>query len=181
MSQTLEEKRISELTERIENFLCEGEAFLIRFQEDELEVLPAEQASPIRRNHEELYGLLLSINQQLAEAALIPRWVVRLLVLTWILALHLEWFSGLPVPFDISKLQSGWVYALIAVFGFAVNSLFKEWRQHRIYADRRGELLTQIAETGLSKYRVVTHLQDDGELSDISHMLKKDHAQEARY
>ena len=58
MSETLEEKRIAELTERIEDFLCEGEEFLIRCQEGETEVVPGAQASPVRRNHEELYGFL---------------------------------------------------------------------------------------------------------------------------
>lgn len=181
MSQTLEEKRISELTERIEDFLCEGEAFLIRCQDDAVEVLPAEQANPVRRNHEELYGLLLSLNRQLSDAALIPRWMVRFLTFGLILALHLEWFSGLALPIDLAKLQNYWVYGLILLLGFAINSLIKEWRQHQIYGHRRGELLAQLNETGLGKYRLLTQIEGESDLSDISHMLKKDHAQESRF
>jgi hypothetical protein len=181
MSETLEEKRISELTERIEDFLCEGESFLIRCQDDELEVLPAQQANPVRRNHEELYGLLLSLNQQLADAALIPRWVVRLSVLTLILALHLNWFSGWDLPIDLGKLQSLWVYGLMALLGHAVNSLITEWRQHQIYAGRRGELLAHLNEIGLGKYRLLTQIEGEALLSEVSHLVKKDHAQEARF
>lgn len=181
MSQTLEEKRIAELTERIEDFLCEGESFLIRCQDEEIEVLPAQQANPIRQNHEELYGLLLSLNQQLAEAAVIPRWFVRFLVFSMILGLHLEWFSGLALPIDWAKLQSWWVYLLIFLLGYAFNSLLKEWRQHQIYAHRRGELMQHLNESGLGRYRLLTQIEEEPNLSEVSHMLKRDHAQEARF
>jgi hypothetical protein len=181
MSQTLEEKRIAELTERIEDFLCEGEAFIIRREEDELEVLPAQKDNPIRRNHEELYGLMLSLNQQLAEAASLPRWVVRLMVLSLILALHLEWLSGLPLPIDFAKLQNYWVYGLIFLLGFAINSTIKEWCQHQIYARRRGELMRQLQDSGLPKYQALTQMEGEPALSEVSHMLKRDHAQEARF
>ena len=180
MSQTLEEKRIAELTERVDGFLCEGESFLIRRQDDELEVVPAESVNPIRRNHEDLYGLLLSLNQELADAALIPRWLVRLSVLAAIVALELEWFSELNLAIDLGKLKSWWVYGLFAVLGFAVNSLVKEWRQHQIYARRRDELISHLNETGLGKYRLLTNIEGEANLSDISYMLKKDQAQEAR-
>ena len=181
MSETLEEKRVAELTERIEDFLCEGEEFLIRCQDDEIEVIATQQASPIRRTHEELYGFLLSLNQQLRDAALIPRWIVRFVILSLILALHLEWFDGLPLPFDVGKLQNWWVYGLILLFGFAVNSLLKEWRQHQIYAHRRGDFLAHLNDSGLPKYRLLTQVDGDPALAEFSLMLKRDHAQEARY
>jgi hypothetical protein len=181
MSQTLEEKRIAELTERIEDFLCEGEEFLIRCQEGETEVIPGPEVSPVRRNHEELYGFLLSLNQQLADAAMLPRWIVRLTLFSLILGLHLDWFSGLALPIDFSKLQSWWAYGLIFLFGLAVNSLIKEAAQHAIYARRRGELLRLLGESGLPKYRLMTQIEGDQALADASHMLKKDHAQEARF
>lgn len=181
MSQTLEEKRIAELTERVEDFLCEGEEFVIRCQDEEIEVLPAQQASPVRRNHEELYGFLLSLNQQLSDAAQIPRWVVRFLVLGMILALELDWFAGLAVPIDFAKLQSWWVYGLLLLFGFAINSLLKEWRQHRIYAGRRSEFLHVLGQIGLAKYRLLTQIENDPALEEVSQMLKRDHTQEARY
>ncbi len=181
MSQTLEEKRIAELTEMVEDFLCEGEAFLVRCEEDQIEVVPAQHANPIRRNHEELYGLMLSLNQQLAQAATLPRWGVRLFVFASILALHLEWFSGLGLPINFAKLQSGWVYGLLFAFGFATNSLIKEWTQHGIYARRRSELQQYITEAGLPKYRVLTEIEGDASLSNVASMLKKDHAQEARF
>lgn len=181
MSQTLEEKRIAELKERIEDFLCEGEEFVIRCQDDEIEVLPAQQSSPVRRNHEELYGLLLSLNHQLAQAAQIPRWIIRFLVLGTILAVHLNWLDGLHLPIDFSKLQSWWVYGLLMLFGFAINSLFKEWRQHRIYAGRRSELVHVLQQSGLAKYRLLTQIENDAALEEVSHMLKRDHTQEARY
>lgn len=181
MSETLEEKRIAELTERIEDFLCEGEEFVIRCQEDEIEVLPAQQASLVRRNHEELYGLLLSLNQQLGEAALIPRWIVRFLVYATILAVHLDWFTGLNIPVNFSKLQSWWFYGLLFLIGFAVNTLLKEWRQHRIYAHRRPEFLNVLQQSGLAKYRLLTQIEDDAALEEVSQMLKRDHTQEARY
>src|SRR5688572_21320074 len=137
MSQTLEEKRIAELTERIDDFLCEGEEFLIRLQDGQTEIISGPEVNPVRRNHEELYGFLLSLNQQLAEAAQLPRWIVRLLFLSLVLGVHLDWFSGLAMPIDFSKLQSWWVYALVSLFGYAVNSLIKEMAQHHIYGKRR--------------------------------------------
>jgi hypothetical protein len=181
MSQTLEEKRIAELTERIEDFLCEGEEYLIRCQEGQTEVIPGPEVNPIRRNHEELYGFLLSLNQQLAEAASLPRWIVRLLFLSLILGLHLDWFSGLALPIDLARLQSWWVYALIFLFGFAVNSLIKELSQHHIYASRRSDLLRLLNESGMPKYRLLTQIEGDSALSEASLMLKRDHAQEARF
>jgi len=181
MSQTLEEKRVAELTDRIADFLCEGEEFLIRCQDDEIEVIPTQHASPLRRSHEELYGFMLSVNQHLREAAIIPRWIVRLLLLSLILALHLDWLSGLALPFQLSKLQSWWVYGLIVVFGYAVNSMLKEWRQHQIYRQRREELLKQLNEYGIPKYRLLTQVEGDDSLDELTMMLKKDHAQEVRY
>jgi len=181
MSETLEEKRIAELTERVEDFLCEGEEFLVRCQDDEIEVIPTQQASPLRKTHEDLYGFLLSLNQQLGDAALIPRWIVRIALLTLILALHLDWFAGLDLPFDLAKLKSGWVYALIGLFGYAVNSLLKEWRQHQIYARRRGDLILELQEGGIPKNRVLTQIEGDPALAECSLLLKRDVLQEARY
>ena len=181
MSQTLEEKRIAELTERIEDFLCEGEEFLIRCQEGETEVVPGPEVNPVRRNHEELYGFLLSLNHQLAEAADLSRWIVRFLFLSVILGLHLDWFSDLALPINFVKLQSWWVYGLVFLFGFAINSLIKEWAQHHVYANRRGELLRLLNESGMPKYRLLTQIEGDASVSEVSHMLKKDHAQEARF
>lgn len=181
MSQTLEEKRVAELTERIDDFLCEGEEFLIRCQEGQTEVIPGPEVSPVRRNHEELYGFLLSLNQQLAEAARLSRWVVRLAFLSLILGLHLDWFSSLALPIDFTKLQNWWVYGLVFLFGFAVNSLIKELAQHHIYANRRADLMRLLRESGLPKYRLLTQIEGDSALSEISHMLKRDHAQEARF
>ncbi len=181
ISQTLEEKRIAELTERIDDFLCEGEEFLIRCQDDQIEVIPAQQTSPVRRNHGELYGFMLSLNQQLSEAAVIPRWIVRFLVLVLILGLHLQWFTGLPLPIDVAKLQSWWVYGLILLFGYAVNSLIHELRQHQIYNRRRGELFHILEASGLVKYRLLTQIDGDPSLVEFSSMLKRDHSQEARY
>jgi hypothetical protein len=181
MSQTLEEKRIAELTERIEDFLCEGEEFLIRCQDGQTEVLAGPEINPVRRNHEELYGFLLSLNQQLSEAANLPRWIVRILFLGLILGLHQDWFSGLPWPIDFAKLQSWWVYGLVFLLGFAINSLIQEWAQHRIYAHRRSEFSRLLNESGLPKYRLLTQIEGDPSLPAVSQMLKKDHAQEARF
>ncbi len=181
LSQTLEEKRVAELTERVEDFLCEGEEFLVRCLDDEIEVIPAQQASAVRRTHEDLYGFMLSLNQQLSEAAAVPRWIVRLGVLALILGLHLDWFAGLPVPIEMAKLQSWWVYGLMLLLGYAVNSLVHEWRQHQIYNNRRAELLHLLNESGLPKYRLLTQIEGDPAVSDFSSMLKKDHTQEARY
>lgn len=181
MSQTLEEKRIAELTERIEDFLCEGEEYLIRREEGQTEVLPGAQINPVRRHHEELYGFLLSLNQRLAEAAAIPRWIVRFVFLSLILGLHLDWFSDLALPINFEKLQNWWVYGLIFLFGFAINSLIKELAQHRIYANSRSELLRLLGESGMPKYRLLTQIEGDAALSDAAHILKKDHAQEARF
>lgn len=181
MSQTLEEKRIAELTGRLEDFLCEGEEFLIRCLEGQTEIIPGPEVSPVRRNHEELYGFLLSLNQQLGDAARLFRWIVRLLFLSLILGLHLDWFSGFALPINLAKLQSWWVYALIFLFGYAINSLIKELAQHYIYASRRSELLRLLNESGLPKYRLLTQIEGDSALSDVAHMLKRDHAQEARF
>lgn len=181
MSQTLEEKRIAELTERIEDFLCEGEEFLIRRQDGETEIISGPEVNPVRRNHEELYGFLLSLNQQLAEAGHLLRWIVRLVFLSLVLGLDLDWFSGFGLPIDFAKLQSWWVYALILLFGFAVNSLIKELAQHQIYAGRRSDLLRLLNDSGLPKYRLLTQIEGDSALSEVSHMLKRDHAQEARF
>jgi hypothetical protein len=124
---------------------------------------------------------LLSLNQQLSEAAYIPRGVVRFTFLSVILGLYLDWFSGLAVPIDFAKLQSWWVYGLTFLFGYAINSLIKEFAQHRIYAHRRSELLRLLNEIGMPKYRLLTQIEGDAALSDASYMLKRDHAQEARF
>ena len=183
MSQTLEEKRIAELTELVEEFLCEGEEYVVRCQDDEIEVLPAAtSSSPLKRSHEELYGLLLSLNQQLTEAARWPRWIVRFVFWGVILGLHLDWFSGVAgLPIDVQKLQTPWAYVLIFLFGFGINSVIKEWQQHRIYARHRAELLHHLQNTGLGRYRVLSQIQGDPGLGAIAQWLKRDHAQEERY
>ncbi len=181
MSQTLEEKRKMDLADLLEEFLCEGEAYLVRGTEDGIEVIRADEGNLVQRNHEILYGFLLSLNEQLSFAARLICWVVRFVIFSLILAIEYDWFSNVAPAIDFAKLQSLWVYGLLMLFLYAVNSMISEWRQHQIYANRRGELLQFMQESGIPKYRLLTLIDDDPSLQFAAQMIRKDHAQEPRY
>ncbi len=172
-SQTLEEKRISDLTSRLEDFLHEGEEFLVRRADGELEIDRPLSGSRLKKTHEELYGHLLAINQRLEEAGGFLTWIVRLAILGVIVGIELHWFTEIA-GVRVESLQSWWLYFLLALGGYAINSLIRDWFIHRAYARGRDELLAAVDESDLGRYRVLTQIEDDPALSEVSRMLKKD-------
>ena len=174
-SQTLEEKRISDLTLHLEDFLHEGEEFLVRRADGELEVDRPVTGSRLKKTHEELYGHLLAVNQQLEEAGGFLTWLVRLLILAVIVAIELRWYDEIA-GVRVESLQSWWLYLLLALGGYAINSLIRDWFIHRAYARGRNELLRAMAESDLGQYRILTQIEDDDALTEVSRMLKKDHS-----
>jgi hypothetical protein len=179
-ARTLEEQRQADLRRHLEEAVFEGESFLVSRQDGELEVEPAPGASRIRRADEELYGVLLSIEQCLADAGRIWRWLVRIGVLTAVIALELGWIERIG-QVNAARLRSWWLYLLLAVCGFVVNILITEAATHRVYARRRDELHEAIEKSGLNRYRVLSLIETDGTLTHVARLLKKDNRQTARF
>lgn len=180
-SEILEDRRAEELAELVDDFVCEGEEFAVSRQDGQVHVVPGGHVSPLKRTHEHFYGLLLSVSQQLAEAsAPLVAWIVRFAGLGGIAAIEREWvthIAGRPI-----KLFQSWlVYFLLMLAVYAINSMIRERIVHFVYARRRGELLDEIAACGLGRYRVLSQIEMDDALADVSRMLKKDTEQEARY
>ncbi len=125
------------------------------------------------REHEELYGLLLMVDQKLENAGdgLVAVFIPGTLGLC--VAIHLEWFPdflGLPV----AKFQSFWFFLLLGILALTIIGAGTNSQKQMIYRRFRPEILDYLATHQISGYQLIARIEGQAALSDVAEILKAD-------
>lgn len=167
--------RADEVSTLLQGSLEEGEGFLVRCQNYSIEVVPFHENEPfeLKHTHEELYGCLLSINEDLSSRRYPYYWILLVAVSFLSLSIHLEWLDTL-FQLSFEPVRSLWFYlaltlAMTVLYNIVIGSV-----ESATYRRRRPELLQAIFESGLSRYRLLSRMEGDPGLSHISEQLKVD-------
>lgn len=167
--------RADEVSTLLEGSLEEGEGFLVRCQNYSIEVVPFHENEPfeLRHTHEELYGCLLSINEDLAKRRYPYFWIVLVAVSFFSLSVHLEWLDQ-AFQMSFESIRNVWFYLALTLAISVIYNVVIAAVESATYRRRRPELLQAIFEAGLSRYRLLSRMEGDPGLSHISDQLKVD-------
>jgi hypothetical protein len=128
----------------------------------------------LRQRHQELYGRLLEVHAAIDNSGsfLFPAyWVTALVVGSVVWS---GWYQRIPGLQGI-ELSNFWTYAALftaALFGYGFHSQWSEWWRYRRY---RGALRSLAAEAGISRYQLLTRLENDTAVKKALDMIKRDH------
>lgn len=173
-SEPWNQDRIEQIQDLLDGVVDEGECYLVRCHNGEIEAaaMSKEGIVPLRLTHEELYGCMLSINEDISAAGSHLMSVMFFAAVAFCVGIHLQWFAELS-PF-LAKFNSLWFFlpflALVIYVGKTISWIVGD----RVYSFRRNELLQAIFESGLSRYQLLSRMEGDPSLADLATVLKKD-------
>ena len=169
--------RADEVSTMLDGVLEEGEGFLVRCQNYSVEVVPFHENEPfeLKHTHEELYGCLLSINEDISRRRLPYFWIAMVSVVFFSVSLHLFWLDSLS-SFDFSGIRSIWFYLAVTLAVAVIYNIVFAVIESGVYKRRRPELLQAIFEAGISRYRLLSRMEGDPSLSHVADQLKIDDA-----
>ncbi len=134
-----DEHRRQQITEAVEHLIQPGEAWVIRKDEEGMEIARTGQSS-LAVSDPELYGRLLQQSERLNGAGGSMCIWGPLVVLILCLGFHLHWFDILLGP-AAEKLRSVWFYGLAVVVSFFLfGSLAQRWERFRYDQSREAFL-----------------------------------------
>jgi hypothetical protein len=167
--------RADEISTLLQGNLQEGEGFLVRCNNFSIEVVPFNESEPfeLKHTHEELYGCLLSINEDMTERRFPYFWVLLMMVVFVCLGIHLQWFDGYT-GVGLESVRSVWFYISIILASVVIYGVVKSFIERAVYKSRRPELLQAIFEGGITRYRLLARMEGDPGISSIGDKLKID-------
>jgi hypothetical protein len=167
--------RADEVATFLEGALQDGEGFLVRCNNFSIEVVPFHEQEPfeLKHTHEELYGCLLSINEEISERQFPYFWLTLVALVFFCLALHLQWLDTL-LNIDFQGIRSIWFYLSTALATVVLYNIIIGFVERSIYRRRRPELLQAIFEAGINRYKLLARMEGDPGISHISDKLKID-------
>ena len=118
----MDDYRVEELTEYLQEVVHDGEYFTVRKTSSVLRILDPGSAEPsLSEDHPSLHGRLLAINERLdASGGNLGLFTVLAIVFSCV-ALEMSWVDSLW-GLELDQLQSFWVYLIIAIAGFLISS-----------------------------------------------------------
>jgi hypothetical protein len=134
---------------------------------------PSGSPSPIKHQHPELYGKLLEVDKALQDAGAPLLLLYLILVLVVYCGLWFGWYKIIP---GLEEVDLGVcvVYALVGGVFTAIWLAHCNLRQRRCYQQHREEIVEFLHGAGLSRYQLLTDLEGDKSLRDVSDALKRD-------
>lgn len=172
MATEIEDDRASEIASALAGRVRTGETIVVRKGESGIEVRSSEE-TPLRRTHPEMYGQLLSANEQIVHAGISYIWILGLISLGVCLAVHREWFKALgTIP--VEKLQSFWTYLLVVIGGYVISMYLTEFAEARVYHRWKRTIVEALEKAGMGHYHLLQELEGHVEVKAISDMIKRD-------
>lgn len=167
-----EENRRRVVGNALRPLLEEGEAFNVYCHEGEILVNEAE-TSVCAARHPRLYGRLLALNAELEQAGAGVGRLPVLLVLTFCVGLHLQWWGAWLGDLR-ERFDSFWFYALVAYAVYQVLSFVARALERRAYQRGRDELLALLGPEDLDRDALLAMIEGDGAVGRVGHHLKLD-------
>jgi hypothetical protein len=171
MSDNNQDSRRQAVADALREVLEDGEEFYVRCEDDE--VVVTEAATRCQEEHPRLYGHLLSLNEQLAQAGGSSVVWGLLAAGVFCLGLHLEWFDPW-LGGAADALRSGWFYALFFVAAALALGAFCNQRARAVYRDGRDHLLSLMLSEGLDRDLLLTLIHGDPAVARVAEHLKLD-------
>jgi hypothetical protein len=170
----MNENRIAELSQLLDDKVNEGESFSVRKEDDELEIVAEnEDARILAREQPGVYGRLLALNEQLDQAGGFLGSILYVLIAWFCLAIHMSWieaFAGMPVE----QLRSFWLYLAVAVVGFLIHNIIRDFLASFVYRNNRDDLHMAIRQHGVDSFELLARIEDVSAMKAIAKHLKRD-------
>jgi hypothetical protein len=149
----------------------DGERFLVSCKNGVVDVDTAGGERPLVETEPELYGHLMTLNQELSStgAGLTLFFLIGSVVLS--MSIGLGWLDMLGVP--AGWLQSWWVYLLIVLLGFMVGGALADGKSNGVFARAYSGLISMSARAGLNRFTLLARIKDDKDLSELAKYLAK--------
>lgn len=168
----IDDHRAAEIAAALDGRIRTGESIVARRGESGVEVRLAEESS-IQRSHPEMYGQLLSANEQISQAGTTIIWVVGLISLGVCAAIYREWFASIgPIP--VEKLHSFWTYILVLGIGFTIAMYLTELAEARVYQRWKRTIVEALERAGMGRYHLLAQLEGHVEVKAVANMIKRD-------
>ena len=173
MSADIDPRRARELEKLLENEVREGERFVVRADARGVEVTPhQEERDGFFREHPDLHGELLSVNEVVSNAGTTYLFLVLAAVLSLCLTVANAWIDDL-FGIDVHRLLGFWFYALVVVTGFFVFVRGVEYLERRAFLKRRRSLVDAAGTARLTRNRLLALIEGDRALNDVAERLKR--------
>jgi len=173
MSIEIDETSKQEIADALSGVLADGQSCFVQCKDNVVTVDAPDALAQFWQDHTELYGYLLSLNEAIRGA--VGYFYSFMFVITALacLAVHLAWvddFLGMPV----AKLQSWWLYLVVAVVMFVIACTVGESRYRGNYLRYRRGVMQAIDDAGLTKNSVLAMIHGDDSLARVADQLKSD-------
>ena len=133
----------------------------------------------LRKDHPELYGALLGLNERIDRSGGRIGWFMAALWVLCVVAIIGEWTPRI-FGASIRNLQSFWVYALMAFLFFVTNLQLQGRRKTKIYREGRDEIEREMARAHLTTNRLIAAMHGDGTIELVAAEIKGDDAFDVR-
>lgn len=127
----------------------------------------------IAEKDKNLYGLLLSVNEQLVKSAgglIVVSVVLSVLVCV---GLHLGLFDRF-LGEELLILKKWYVYLILVIVAFVIGGVLDDKKSKRIYSRYRSQIFHTAEMARISVYELIVELEGDSSLKEIRKMLKRD-------
>lgn len=162
--------RIREVEELLRGHLYPDEAFRVVWESGELTVVPGEGEEARLPDDPDFHGQLLSLNERISDAGSLLALFGLGGTLFVILAIAFDAFPNVTGSLDI--LRAWWFYVVAAVAGLALTTSLTSLRERAVFRRAASELDDGLERHGLSRYALLSIINDDDDLSSLVEMLK---------
>lgn len=175
MAERWEPDRSEAIIQALDGILDEGECFLVRCSEGQVvaAAITEDGLTPLRLTHEDLYGCMLSVNEDVTSTTLHTLAISVIVAGILSVAIHLEWLGAVLGPVQTS-LQSIWVYITLLFLSFFLGLLIDQLIARKKYDRRRSEIMQALFISGLSRYQLLARLEGDASVAQALSLLKSD-------
>lgn len=163
---------VKALGEALARAAAPGTRCTVRETPEGLEFTVSKADMPLAEEHPELYGTLLSMNEQIERGA-----ALLLLTLALLAGVSLAVGKGLVDrvgPFEVEDLQGWQFYVPLWLLGLGVWGWIDNRIEQMRYTARRSELADLAARAKVSRSRLLARIEGDDAVDDVAKYIKLD-------
>ena len=153
--------------------LEEGDMYHVACEDGEI-LISEPDFSTCRDRHPRLFGRMLSLNAELAEAGGHLTYVLLLGAGAFCLGLHLRWWDSWMGEDVAERMRSIWFYFFVFAIVFKINGLIGVRLENYIYRGRRDDLLAILREEDLDRDVLLSIIEGEESVANVARQLKLD-------
>jgi hypothetical protein len=173
MAKHSEARRFERVAAALEDILQDGDELVVRCEDGEIEISEAGMTI-CREKHPQLYGYLLSFNEELSSAGTSVTLLGLFPVALICLGIHLEWWDRMLGGPYTEPVRSIWFYIVVLLGGFFAFGAWADTLEKRAYRQGRDELISLLRSEGIHRDTLLSMIEGDPSVSRVSRHLKLD-------